>query len=381
LIDKYFFQYPSGYLPIIYIKLCYFAVLPVLLIIASYLVWKVVLWIRRRSEEHYTKFIATIALLLFLIHPSLTMYLVDFFNCQTYVDDSDGGAKKRLLADLQILCWDDKLHWRFTFYVALPCLFVWGLGIPAAILVMMRKESAKLDTLAVKQQFGFFFNGYKRNNYFWEIVIMYRKILCIFIAIFVKGKGIILQAMAMLVVILFFIQANSERRPFLNRALNDIENLSLITQLITIFCGIFFISAKDPNSQNFDKNTDFSLDPVSQYIFFFLILGCNIGFFLLWLIKLQDVIKDNLMHKYSKWGRKVYTAVCLWGNKERWTSEVQQRAKDTKKEAIIQNIENVTLFMNQMKDIYVRDIFYEDHKRFLKLLYFIASERMSIDLT
>lgn len=31
--------------------------------------------------------------------------------------------------------------------------------------------------------------------------------------------------------------------------------------------------------------------------------------------------------------------------------------------------------MNDMKEIYINDIFYEDHNRFLKLLYHIASER------
>ena len=58
---------------------------------------------------------------------------------------------------------------------------------------------------------------------------MYRKILCIFIAVLLKVKGIILQAMVLLIVLLFFLQANSSRRPFLNRALNDIENLSLMS--------------------------------------------------------------------------------------------------------------------------------------------------------
>lgn len=149
----------------------------------------------------------------------------------------------------------------------------------------MRKESGKLETLAAKQKFGFLFNGYKRNNYFWEIVIMYRKVLCIIIAIILKGKGIILQAMVMLIVLLFFLQANSGRRPFLNRALNDIENLSLMTQLITIFCGIFFISARDPSSTTFDKNKDFSLDPVTNYVFFVVIAGSNLVFVVLWLIK------------------------------------------------------------------------------------------------
>ena len=55
----------------------------------------------------------------------------------------------------------------------------------------MRKESDRLDTDAVKQRFGFLYNGYKRQNYYWEIVIMYRKIFCIFIAVFLRNIGII----------------------------------------------------------------------------------------------------------------------------------------------------------------------------------------------
>lgn len=161
------------------------------------------------------------------------------------------------------MCWQDKWHKTFTLYLALPCIIIYGLGIPAMIFVMMKKESGRLETLAVKQQFGFFYNGFKRNSYFWEIVIMYRKVVCIFIAVLAKGKGIILQAVLMLLTLLFFSQVNSTRRPYLNRALNDIENLSIMTQLITIFCGIFFISAKDKNSGNFDTHVDFYLDPLT----------------------------------------------------------------------------------------------------------------------
>jgi hypothetical protein len=54
-----------------------------------------------------------------------------------------------------------------------------------------------------------------------------------------------------------FLQANSSNRPFAERALNDIEALSLATQIVTIYCGIFFISAKDPTNSSFDVNKDF----------------------------------------------------------------------------------------------------------------------------
>jgi len=56
---------------------------------------------------------------------------------------------------------------------------------------MMQKDKDELDTKVAKEKFGFLYNGYKRHNYFWEIVVMYRKIFCIFIAVFLKKVGII----------------------------------------------------------------------------------------------------------------------------------------------------------------------------------------------
>ena len=73
------------------------------------------------------------------------------------------------------------------------------------------------------------YNGYKRHNYFWEIVIMYRKILCIFIAVFLNRVGIVVQALVLLILLVVFMQANATRRPFAARALNDIEAMSLAT--------------------------------------------------------------------------------------------------------------------------------------------------------
>ena len=83
------------------------------------------------------------------------------------------------------------MHTYLAYYLALPCLILWGIGIPLTVFFMMRKDADKLDTVEIKQKFGFLYNGFKRNNYYWEIVIMYRKVICIFIAIFLKKTGII----------------------------------------------------------------------------------------------------------------------------------------------------------------------------------------------
>ena len=75
--------------------------------------------------------------------------------------------------------------------MAIPCLLIWGLGIPATVLTMMSKSSDRMGTYEVRQRFGFLYNGYKRHNYYWEIVIMYRKILCIIVAVLLRPAGVI----------------------------------------------------------------------------------------------------------------------------------------------------------------------------------------------
>lgn len=152
--------------------------------------------------------------------------------------------------------------------------------------------------------------------------------------------------------------------------------MSLATQIITIYCGIFFISAKDPNSGNFDKNRDLQLSSEGKLIFFGVIAFCNLAFMLLWLVKFIVVVKVLIKDKYPK----LYIVLFLCGRADKMAFETAKRARDRKKEAIIQSIESVTLMMSKMKSMYINNVAYEDHNRFLKLLYFIESERNQIDL-
>jgi len=93
--------------------------------------------------------------------------------------------------------------------VALPCLILWGIGIPAIVWLLMMREREKLDTKAVQEKFGFLYNGYKRDNFFWEIVIMYRKILMIAIAVFMNRIGLVVQALVLLIIMIAFLYLNS----------------------------------------------------------------------------------------------------------------------------------------------------------------------------
>jgi hypothetical protein len=140
---------------------------------------------------------------------------------------------------------------------------------------------------------------------------------------------------------------------------------------VTIYCGIFFISAKDVNSSNFDKNRDFYLSSEGKLVFFAVIAFCNVAFLMLWLVKFIVVIKVLIKDKFPK----LYVIIFLCGRSDKMALETAKRARDRKKEAIIESIEAVSLMMNKMKSMYVNNVFYQDHNRFLRLLYFIEAER------
>lgn len=89
--------------------------------------------------------------------------------------------------------------------VALPCFLAWGIGIPAGVWVLMLRDKERMDTVAVKEKFGFLYHGYKRSSYFWEIIIMYRKILMIAISVFMNRIGLIVQVLVILLVLIFLL--------------------------------------------------------------------------------------------------------------------------------------------------------------------------------
>lgn len=241
----------------------------------------------------------------------------------------------------------------------------------------MRRDRDRLDTLIVKEKFGFLFNGYKRKFYYWEIAIMYRKVLMIFISVFLNRIGLIVQALVILIVLVFFIQVNNLKRPFADRTLNEIENISLLTSTITIYCGIFFLSSEDSTSQSFDKNRDFSMTETGSIVLFLFIVGSNALFILIWSVRFYFIVREMVRDKYPK----IYIYIFLCCRKDRWVRENIQRAKNEKNEYMIAKIEDIQYFMKDMKTMYINHINYEGHEDFMKLLYIIEDMKPKIDMT
>lgn len=108
-------------------------------------------------------------------------------------------------------------------------MIVWGMGIPFFAFVLMFRERKRLEEIKVREKFGFLFRGYKKRFYFWEIVIMYRKIALIFIQVFLTKYGVVtqvifyficFQALVVFLLLITFMMINMTKKPFQTIVLN-----------------------------------------------------------------------------------------------------------------------------------------------------------------
>jgi hypothetical protein len=166
--------------------------------------------------------------------------------------------------DLEVQCWSTD-HINFSIILALPSIVIWGFGIPLFAWIVLSRNKNALDNIETRERYGFLYNGYKKSFYFWESVNMYRKISIIFISVFLRIAGVITQALVVFLVLILFLILNIKLQPFAFQSLNDMEVLSIITAMLTIYCGLFYLSdmpevynSSDSSVQAADNGCKFS---------------------------------------------------------------------------------------------------------------------------
>lgn len=101
---------------------------------------------------------------------------------------SASKPQKYLDADLSIECWGD-VHKKWALQVTAPSLSFWGIMVPFYALFILVKNKEQHNTYRVKSRYGWLYEGYTKSNYFWEFVITYRKILLMFLSVFLVDLG------------------------------------------------------------------------------------------------------------------------------------------------------------------------------------------------
>lgn len=112
-------------------------------------------------------------------------------------------------------------------------------------------------------------------------------------------------------------------RPFINATLNELETLSLVTSMITVYCGLYYISdASKTKSEASDMNEkSVELSQGMKMFFFLVILLVNLLFLFTWIYSTFLVVQYNFMTKFPR----IYMNLILCGNTKKFTKQVQEQ--------------------------------------------------------
>lgn len=225
-----------------YIKLIILAILPTVLAIVLLIVWGAiycVFYFKTEKIEHcMSKVIGSITVVFFLIHPTIITFMFASFNCM----EIESG-EYWLLADLEIKCWKGD-HLTYALACALPSLIVWGILTPALCLHFLTRKRKDLLDIRQKLRFGFLYHGFKETRFYWEFVILYRKVILIALSVFLTNYSINAQALTVLLTVLVYLYLQYIYRPYTLAELNDLEKWAILISAATIYAGLYYLTVE-----------------------------------------------------------------------------------------------------------------------------------------
>ncbi|KAF0695045.1 Aste57867_14103 [Aphanomyces stellatus] len=197
-------------------------------------------FLQATKEEMKDKSILSIIVLMFLVHPGLTNQIFQLYTCTELGYDGIGDRLYYLNPDLDVQCYTSS-HWKWMLLVGLPGMIIYTLGIPFFAFRVLHARRHELDLPRTKLQFGFLYDGYKLEYYFWEIWIMMRKVLVSFISVFLKSWGSAPQALGATGLVFAALFGHVLSNPYEEDCVNGLEMKSLLACLFTLYCGLYLL--------------------------------------------------------------------------------------------------------------------------------------------
>jgi hypothetical protein len=239
------------------------SVLPVASFLFTLSIWSLVNAVKQ-VQNLKDKVIASLTASIFLLHGTITESMLNLFDCF----EIETG-EYWLSGETDVRCWTTE-HKFYMFAVALPTLLVWSVGLPLLSFSILACKRRKLNQLENKLRFGFLYNGYTENVFYWEAVVIYRKVLIIACKVFFENDDVQSQALTVMLILLCSFYAQVRLSPFAIARLNLLERQMLITISLTIYAGLYFTTGK--------------ITLPMEVLFFVMVVILNLMFILHWAV-------------------------------------------------------------------------------------------------
>jgi len=232
-----------------YVKSILFLFLPLMILVIPFAIFGAYLMFVRKVQKIVSDdqipqlksiYITTIIILLFTVHPDITKQTFSLFSCKQIGINIDD---KYLVNDFSQKC-GTKTHLAYAVGLGFPMLVMYVFGIPllGLYLLYLRAKSGELDTIETRQRFSFMSKGYKKERYFWETVIIARKVFLVMISVFFSYDEQVQALMALLLTIIAM-SFQIWGRPYEDLICDYLEFGSLFTSFGTFYAGQYLFVA------------------------------------------------------------------------------------------------------------------------------------------
>ena len=198
---------------------------------------------------------ASSLVLLFLCYPTVIRKSVEIFNC-IYVAPAEldkrtgeeiAPAVALLMVDTNVDC--TSIEYATVRMVALGTTFFFGFGIPYGIYRYIKPYSNRLGEDDTKLKFGFIYLGYHDEVWWWECVVLLRKLAISFVLIFFKTR-LYVQIFLALFLVQASLCAHLYFTPFVNPSYNFFETVALTAVSVTLQASYFYLEPRMSNTMN-----------------------------------------------------------------------------------------------------------------------------------
>jgi len=148
------------------------------------------------------------------------------------------GTNSYLIADLSIQCYTSAYSGAEA--VAILVIILYGIFIPLAVVYYIRKQRAQQskDSSLLLTRFGFFYDKYKDNYFYWDNVDLFIKL--ILAVTLVYAVSILVKLTVILFIFLAIIIIELQIRPFIENKHNYSAMLTFVAVFFTTTCGLYF---------------------------------------------------------------------------------------------------------------------------------------------
>lgn len=197
--------------------------------------------------EHYVTVSYIVPFL--LAYPYIITYSLSPLACSSpeegkptdYYENEPNYTKYKYLIEMQSIKCCMSSHYIKIIWVTIFGIIVWGFGVPIYIFFQLYKYRKNLFEEEAKYKYGFLFSGYLHSRYYWEFIIFFKKILIVFLTVFMESKyNTNLQSVLLITFLIISFILQIYFQPYINEELNKLEAFASLAALATVLIGITY---------------------------------------------------------------------------------------------------------------------------------------------